>query len=96
MAIPYSKLKGCMQKVKRKDNTSGINGVSKHKQSGRWSAILQFDKKINRKYLRTFESAARQRLIFEIKTFGIDKAPQKHLFKEYLTDKDLERYEIKE
>ena len=96
MAKPYSKINGFCQKYIRKDSTTGISGVSEHKQVKRFSAILQFNNKVHRKYFKTFEEAVRQRLLFEIEVFGVDGSPQKHLFEKYLTKEDMVKYGIKD
>lgn len=65
----------------RKDNTSKIIGVCKHK--NKWEAYIQYNRK--RKYLGIFkkkEDAIFSRLKAEYEIFG-EFSPQKHLFKNY-------------
>jgi hypothetical protein len=72
----------------RKDNASGIIGVSKTK-NGKWRAYIHKHQgeNIKSKYIQigTFnckEEAIRNRLLAEIEYFG-DFSPQKHLFEKY-------------
>lgn len=68
----------------QKSNTSGFIGVSYEKKSGKWRAFLCR----NKKYLlsKSFvlkEDAIKARLKAELEYYGIEYAPQRHLFKEY-------------
>lgn len=68
----------------QKRNTSGFIGVSYEKKSGKWRAFLCR----NRKYLlsKSFalkDEAIKARLKAELEYYGIEYAPQRHLFKEY-------------
>lgn len=70
-------------KSKQKNNTSGVSGVSWHKQKQNWSASISCDKKqYHLGYFINKNDAIRARLNAEVKYFG-EFAPQKHLFKEY-------------
>lgn len=67
----------------RKDNTSGIIGVSWDKESNKWLVQINVNKK--RKKIGRFinkKDAIRARLEAEKKYFG-EFAPQQHLFEEY-------------
>lgn len=69
---------------KRKDNTSGYIGVTWSKQSNMWEAQLTINKKCL--HLGKFSDkidALKTRLEAELKYFGPDFAPQRHLFEQY-------------
>lgn len=69
-----------------KNNTSGIIGVH-HATSGGWVASLM--KNREHVYNKNFDSkdeAIRNRLLAEIKYFGKEFAPQRHLFNKYLKE----------
>jgi Holliday junction resolvase len=66
------------------NNTSGIIGVSWDKKECRWIAQLNYQK--NHKYIgsyKDFNKAIIARLQAELKYFGPDFAPQRHLFEQY-------------
>ena len=70
-----------------KNNKSGIIGVYYNSNKGTWTATLMK----NRKHVFTKNSiskdeAIRNRLLAEIKYFGKEFAPQRHLFKKYLNE----------
>jgi hypothetical protein len=64
-------------------NTSGVIGVYKDKERGRWYARVTIDyKPINLGYYISKEDAIKARLLGELKYYE-EFAPQKHLFKKY-------------
>lgn len=68
----------------RKNNTSGIIGVSWWSRDNNWMAQIKHNYK--RHFLGYYEDindAIRARLQAEIKYFGAEYAPQRHLFKQY-------------
>ena len=70
-----------------KNNSSGIIGVNYNSIKGTWAAALMK----NRKHVYTKNSiskteAIRNRLLAEIKYFGKEFAPQRHLFEQYLSE----------
>ena len=69
---------------KRRDNTSGFIGVTWSKQSNMWEAQLNINKKCLHlgKHVDKIE-ALKIRLRAELKYFGAEFAPQRHLFEEY-------------
>ena len=69
-----------------KNNTSGIIGVNRTK-SGRWIAsLMKNGKHVYNKNSDSKDEAIRNRLLAEIKYFGKEFAPQRHLFSEYLKE----------
>lgn len=67
----------------QKNNTSGVTGVSIHKQTGKWRARIMVDyKEIALGLFDNKEDAIKARLQAEIKYFG-KFAGQKHLFEQY-------------
>lgn len=73
-----------------KNNTSGIIGVYLRKDTKKWDSKLMLDRKsISLGCYNTKEEAIIARLNAEIKYFGKDFAPQRHLFKEYNLDKEI-------
>ena len=72
-----------------KNNASGFTGVYWSKKDKSWySQIKCGDKRVHLGYTKTKEQAIIQRLEAEIKYFGVDFAPQRHLFEEYNIDID--------
>jgi hypothetical protein len=68
----------------RKDNTSGFSGVSYDKRVQKWAAQIDANKqRIFLGYFNTKQDALISRLQAELKYFGVDFAPQRHLFEEY-------------
>ena len=68
---------------RRKDNTSGISGVTFNKRMNQWQVCINIDKK--RTHLGYFvnkEDAIVERLKAENKYYG-EFAPQRHLFEQY-------------
>lgn len=66
------------------NNTSGIRGVHFHKASKKWQVYIKNNaKRINIGLFENFEDAVCERLKAEVKLFGIEFSPQKHLFKDY-------------
>lgn len=69
---------------KRRDNTSGYIGVTWNKKVNKWEAQLSLNHK--NLHLGKFidkEEALKARLEAELKYFGPDFAPQRHLFEQY-------------
>ena len=65
-------------------NTSGVIGVSFHNSCQKWHALIQYNKQsISLKYYDKKEDAIYARLMAEVKYYGYDNAPQRHLFEQY-------------
>lgn len=70
-----------------KNNTSGVIGVNWNSTKGTWTASLMKDRKhVYTKNTISKKEAIRNRLLAEIKFFGKEFAPQRHLFKQYLQE----------
>ena len=70
-----------------KNNRSGFTGVYWSKKDKSWYAQITVNKKcIHLGYTSTKEEAIIRRLKAELKYFGSEFAPQRHLFKEYGID----------
>ena len=68
----------------RSTNTSGVIGVTWWKRDQNWSAQIKYNYKSHRLgYFDNFDDAVIARLNAEIKYFGKEYAPQKHLFERY-------------
>lgn len=73
-----------LNKNRRSDNTTGIIGVYHRKDSGKWMAFISINKKrISLGTFNNFEDAIVVRLKGELVHYGIDFAPQRHLFNKY-------------
>jgi len=73
----------------RYDNKSGIVGVLWWKRDGNWVAQIKHNyKRMFLGYYDKKEDAIKARLRAELKYFGIDFAPQRHLFEKYGITKD--------
>ena len=71
-------------------NASGVTGVTWHKGSSTWCSRITVDKKrISLGFRKNLQDAVRARLEAEIKYFGYDNAPQKHLFEQYGIDRSV-------
>lgn len=77
-------------RTKSRNNTSGITGVYYHKKRQAWKATVSMKPTKNHKsterflgWYKTKEEAIRARLLGELKYYGIEYAPQRHLFEEY-------------
>lgn len=69
-----------------KNNTSGIIGVNSNGK-GKWVAsLMKNGKHIYNKNSSSKYEAIRNRLLAEIKYFGKEFAPQRHLFEQYLNE----------
>ena len=69
-----------------KNNTSGYVGVYEQKnvKINKWCSELMLNRiKVHREYFKTKEEAIISRLKAELKYFGKEFAPQRHLFEEY-------------
>lgn len=67
-----------------KNNKSGFTGVIQDKRNGRWKAIIRINKKPKQiGVFKDIKDAVRARLTAELKYYGKDFAPQRHLFEEY-------------
>ena len=67
-----------------KNNSSGVMGVWWRINDNKWSASIQSNNKLY--HLGNYsdkDDAIRARLNKELELFGLEKAPQKHLFEEY-------------
>lgn len=70
-----------------KNNASGFTGVYWSKKDKSWYSQIKYSERITHLgYTKTKEQAIIQRLEAELKYFGVDFAPQRHLFKEYNID----------
>lgn len=68
----------------QKNNTSGFIGVSWTKKSKNWHAYITYEnKRINLGYFTDKNDAIVTRLKAELKYFGPDFSPQRHLFEQY-------------
>lgn len=68
----------------RETNTSGFTGVSFNNERNKWVASIMIDgKMIGLKRWNTLEEAVMARLKGELKYFGKEFSPQRHLFEEY-------------
>lgn len=66
------------------NNTSGFSGVNWHKKQNKWHArITVNNKRIHLGYFNTKYEAIIARLQAELKYYGKEFAPQRHLFEEY-------------
>ena len=73
-----------INKSKQKNNTSGIVGVSWYKSTQKWRAQIRFNNKTySIGYFINKDDAIKARLWAELKYFGPEFAPQRHLFEEY-------------
>ena len=69
--------------TRRKDNTSGVTGVTYHVPTNKWQARIQVhEKRYSLGCFENKEDAIKARLLGEIEYFG-EFAPQKHLFEQY-------------
>ena len=69
---------------KRKDNKSGIIGVCWWDRDQNWLAQIKYNyKRYFLGYYNNFDDAVKARLRAELKYFGKDFAPQRHLFNQY-------------
>lgn len=75
----------------KKNNTSGITGVYFDKSRDKWVAVIKsYGKTIHLGRFVQKEDAIRARLQGELKYFGIEFAPQRHLFEQYGIEVDNE------
>lgn len=73
-----------MNRKKQSNNTSGFIGVHLNKRNNKWVAAIKIKGKT--KHLGTFidkHDAIIKRLQAEVQYFGLEFAPQRHLFEEY-------------
>lgn len=73
-----------------KNNKSGFIGVYYNSKRNKWEAYITFNYK--KRNLGSYDNkidAIKTRLRAEIKYFGVDFAPQRHLFNKYLGDKTV-------
>lgn len=71
------------------NNTSGFIGVSFNKHTKKWVAYICLNhKQIQIGSFVNKEDAIRSRLYAELKYFGLDVSPQKHLFEKYNIKED--------
>lgn len=68
----------------QKNSTSGVLGVNWYNQGNKWHAQIGHNKQIfHLGYFSDKESAIKARLMAELKYYGADFAPQRHLFEKY-------------
>lgn len=73
-----------------KNNKTGIVGVYFRNDTKIWDSKIMFNRKsINLGCYKNFDDAIKIRLLAELKYFGEEFAPQRHLFKEYGVTKDM-------
>ncbi len=83
LRITTNQKNGFNHKLSKK-NTSGFSGVGWDRIKEFWVAKIRFNyKNIHLGYFTDKNDAIRCRLQAELKYFGIDFAPQRHLFQEY-------------
>ena len=71
-------------RANRNEHSSGVIGVTWYKGSSVWAVRITVNKhRILIAHEKNLQDAIRERLIAEIKYFGYDNAPQKHLFEQY-------------
>ena len=74
----------CFNASMRSDNTSGFIGVSWSKRKNRWRVRVTVNQKeIHLGTFKDITEAVKARLYGELKYFGAEFAPQRHLFEEY-------------
>lgn len=84
-----TKTQNNMNADRKKTNTSGVTGLSWVKENKRWDAYLGVNgKRIKLGYFVDKKEAVKARLEAEMKYYGFDFAPQKHLFEEYGVSKN--------
>jgi hypothetical protein len=67
------------------NNTSGYIGVSYSNRRNKWESYIKYNsKRYNLGRYKNKNEAIKSRLMAEIKYFGKEYAPQRHLFEEYL------------
>lgn len=81
---PCNNFINSVNKTKQSNNTSGIIGVWWDDKNNKWYSVLVEHKKSHflGRYINK-EEAIKKRLLAELKYFGEELAPQKHLFEEY-------------
>ena len=73
-----------MNQSKRKNNKSGIIGVCWWNRDQNWLAQIKYNyKRYFLGYYDKFEDAVKARLNAELQYFGMELAPQRHLFEQY-------------
>ena len=77
-------IENCINCSMQSNNTSGFIGISFDKVANKWQVNIRVDKKLIKigRY-HNIEDAKIARLQAELKYFGTEIAPQRHLFKEY-------------
>ena len=77
-------IENCINCSMQSNNTSGFIGISFDKERNKWQVNIRVNKKLIKigRYCN-IEDAKIARLQAELKYFGIEIAPQRHLFKEY-------------
>lgn len=79
-----TQLKNCWNTKISRNNKSGFIGVYLNKTSKTWTAILKCNKEnVLNKTFKEKKDAIIARLFAELKYFGEEFAPQRHLFEEY-------------
>lgn len=71
-------------RANRHEHSSGVTGVTWHKGSSSWAVRITVNKRrILVCHRKNIQDAIHERLLAEIKYFGYENAPQKHLFETY-------------
>lgn len=79
-----TKHENSINQSKRKNNKSGIIGVCWWERDQNWMAQIKYNyKRYFLGYYDDFDDAVKARLEAELKFFGKDLAPQRHLFEQY-------------
>ena len=82
--IDVSAIKKEPPKLVVSNNTSGVTGVMYNKANKKWYAQIRYNnKRESSTYYLNKNDAVVARLKLELKYYGYDKAPQRHLFEQY-------------
>lgn len=80
---PCNSTQNSQNKSLQSNNSSGVSGVSWHKNSQKWHSYITVNKRrINLGFFINKDDAIKARLNAEVKYFG-EFAPQKHLYEQY-------------
>lgn len=82
--VPKTHACNMQNQSKRSDNTSGITGVNWSKSNDAWCVRIGMNgKRIHIGYFYDKNDAIKSRLNAEVKYYGFQHAPQRHLFEQY-------------